>query len=310
MRATAFIIGIVVVAVGCDKTAGDSPTPSGEAFDLNASADLVFHVFGEPGDTRMMPVLAVRDSALVVVNLDSAGWRQFDQKYFRQGQTYPTYRDGRLAGHVTVNRGMWDPEALYSLGQCRNVIPMASVSLSDTTRTGTTVLQFAMTRTDSTVRPRTTMTSDSVRAIAKRLGHAAGATVELSPEALDSLDFRALAIVTGAREHPTIVLSFIDPQGGDAGRGAGNTEHVFVVADNNGTGYAATFTHAWNGDAARAEFRAFVDHLDLTGDGVSEIITDVSVPGSETTTRVLSWRGGIWRDAFATRASWCLDAAR
>ena len=247
---------------------------------------------------------------MVAVNLDSAGWREFDRKYFREGQTYPTYRDGRLAGYVTVNRGMWTPEALYTLGQCRNVIPMASVSLSDTGRTRTTVLQFALTRADSTPRPRPTMTPDSVRAIAKRLGYAAGATVELSPEALDSLDFRALAIVTGARGHPTIVLSFIDPQGGDAGRGMGNTEHVFVVADNDGTGYVATFTHAWNGDAARAEFRAFVDHLDVTGDGVSEIITDVSVPGSETTTRVLSWRDGIWRESFTTRASWCLDAPR
>ena len=307
MRALAFILGIVVVAVGCDKTGGDAPAPEGPAFEMDSNPDLVFYVFGEREDARMMPLLTLRDRSPAPINLDNAGWLAFDERYFRPGLSYPTYRDGRPAGTVTVQRGMWEGgEPLYALAGCSNLIPMAAVTLSDTTGGGIVVSQYATTRPDSTGRPRPTLSGDSIRAIARLTGVGIGATVDITQNELDSLDFRAIAIATGALESPTIVVSFVDPRGGDLGPGRGHLQHVFGLADDSGTGYAASYSHSVNGDATSAEVRGFVDHLDLNGDGVSEVFVDASRPGTETTTRVLAWRAGAWQEVFSTRQSWCL----
>jgi hypothetical protein len=164
-----------------------------------------------------------------------------------------------------------------------------------------------MTRADSLVRPRSAMSADSVRAIARAAGHAVGASQELTPADLDSLDFRAMAIPTGAYARPTVVVSYTDPRGGDLGPGRGHLQHVFGLVDDSGSGYAPSYSHAVNGDAARAEVRGFVDHLDINGDSISEVLVDAATPGTETTTRVLAWRNGTWREVATTRSSWCLD---
>lgn len=302
------MLGIVVVAVGCDKTDADVPLPQGPAFQLDSNPEVVFYVFGERSAVRMMPVLTLDGKLPAAINLDAEGWRRFDERYFRAGMTYPTYRDGRLAGTLTVQRGMWDEaEPLYTLPGCGQVVPMAAVTLSDTTGSGLVVSQFAMTRTDSLSRPRPTMLADSVRAIARAAGQTIAGAVEITPAELDSLDFRAIAIATGAYARPTIVVSFTDPRGGDLGPGRGHLQHAFGLADDSGSGYAPSYSHAVNGDAARAEVRGFVDHLDINGDSISEVLVDAATPGTETTTRVLAWRNGTWREVFSTRSSWCLD---
>lgn len=308
MLARAVMLGIVVAAVGCDKTGGDSAVPDGVPLDLSANPTIVFHVFGDRTDVRMMPALAVRGNAPVLITLDNAGWREFDEKYLRPGMSYATFRNGQPAGRVTVVRGMWDGDPLYTLPACRSTIPMAVVTLSDTAGGGTLVSQYAWTGADSATRPRSTMHPDSVRAIARRIGEQAASSVDISPAELDSLDFRAIAIASGTQAASTIVVTFVDPKGGDLGAGQGNTQHVMAIADDPGTGYVLSYTHAVNGDASRAEFRGFSDHFDINGDGVSEIFLDASLPGRETTTRVLAWRNGVWREVFAARESWCLDA--
>ena len=303
------MLGIVVIAVGCDKTAGEKPATSGPALDLNANPDLLFHVFGERAEPKMMPIAAIQGNSVVDINLPPEGWRALDAKYLNPGASYPIYRDGRAEGTVTILRGMWTAEPMYSLPGCAVLVPMASVALSDTTH-GFTVDQFATTRAPA-VRPRTRVVPvDTVRAIAKRIGYEVGRGVDLDSLELETLDFRAIAIETGTNPRPTIVLSFIDPRGGDVATGRGNTATVFVVADDDGTGYKASFRHAVNGDAANAEYRSFLDHLDLTGDGIDELLLEGWHFGAEAALRVLAWRNGTWREVFVGRSSWCVDAPK
>jgi hypothetical protein len=311
MRTTALMLGIVVIAVGCDKTGGKPPAAVEPVLNLDSTPDLLFHVFGVRSEAQqqMMPIAAIRGNEIIAINLLPTGWRELDAKYFRANAVYPVFRDGLQTGTVTVTRGMWSGDPLYSLPGCKSVIPMASVTLSDTVK-AFTVDQFGTTRT-AEVRVRgKTLPADSVRAIAKRMGYAAGRTVDLDSLALDSLDFRAAAIETHARTRPTIVASYIDPRGGDEKMGRGNTADVLVIADDDGTGYRPTFTHAVNGDASRAEYRAYLDHLDITGSGVDQILLEGWHFGSEAALHVLVWRAGTWRDVFVGRSSWCLDPPR
>ena len=254
-----------------------------------------------------MPVAAIQGNRFVSLDLSGDDWRKFDKKYFEPGMSYPTFRDGRMTGTVVVTRGMWSGEPLYTIPGCSTAVPRADVTLNDATLDAFVIAQYATTRPGTDVTRAPLLPADSVRDIARRIAHEVGRGVDLTPALLDSLDFRAVAIATGARTRPTIVASFIDPQGGDLGPGRGNTSHVFAVADDDSTGYKATLAHAVNGDASTAEYRAFVDHLDLNGDGVSEIMIDGWRYGTATTTRIFAWRNGSWRDVYVGRASWCMD---
>lgn len=306
MRTAACMLGIVVIAVGCDKTGGKPPVVVEPILSLDSTPDLLFHVFGERSKPQMMPIAAIRGNDIIAINLLPNGWRELDAKYFTAGVVYPVFRDGEQSGTVTVKRGMWSGDPLYTLPGCNTVTPMAAVTLSDTA-TSFTVDQFATTRAAGVRVRGTPVPLDSIRTIAKRMGYEIGRTVDLDSALLDSLDFRAATIETHARARPTIVASFIDPRGGDVQMGRGNTTNVLIIADDDGTGYRPTFSHAVNGDASKAEYRSYLDHLDLTGSGVDQILLDGWHFGSEAALHVLAWRNGTWRDVFVGRSSWCVD---
>src|ERR1039458_10246687 len=117
------------------------------------------------------------------------------------------------------------------------------------------------------------MTSASLAKLAGSIGHAAGKRANLSPAELDALDFHARMIATGASQAPTMLISFIDPNSGNAS-GGGWTGQVFALADSGADGYEATYIHAVKGDARTVEFQRLVNHVDLNGDGADEIIVE------------------------------------
>ena len=136
----ALIATILVVAAGCDKTKGmlglgqppepDGPPPEAR-LNLARRPDVLFQLFGERDDARMVPVAAIIDGALKPIELTESGWREFDAMYTRSNRSYPLYRDGAAIGEVRVRRGMWErrDQPLYTLPGCRLVTPLSAVSL-------------------------------------------------------------------------------------------------------------------------------------------------------------------------------------
>ena len=117
MKRFALIATILVVAAGCDKTKaalgfGRPPEPDGpppEArLDLTRKPELLFQLFGERDDPRMVPVAAIIDGVLKPIELTASGWREFDAIYTRSNRSYPLYRDDAPIGEVRVRRGMWE----------------------------------------------------------------------------------------------------------------------------------------------------------------------------------------------------------
>jgi hypothetical protein len=138
MKRLALIATILVVAAGCDKAKslfglGHPPEPEGPPLearlDLTKRPDVLFQLFGERDDARMVPVAAIIDGTLKPIELTSSGWREFDAMYTRSNKSYSLYQDGAAIGEVRVRRGMWERsgEPLYSLPGCRLVMPLSAV---------------------------------------------------------------------------------------------------------------------------------------------------------------------------------------
>ena len=311
---------ILMVATGCDKakefvragqTSGPPQLSPGEELDLAGKPDVLFQVFGESSDPRMVPIAAIVGGKMKPIRLSVAGWRKFDEMYQRPGKSYSLYQSGVASGSVDVKRGMWSDtaDALYALPGCATLTPMASVKVNGRLASDFTLEFLASTAAAmGKKRPGAAMNQDSVNRIARAVSHDVAKSVGINEAKLDSLAFRALAFYTGASASPTIIASFIDGSAERPASIATRTTHLVVIADRDSSGtYHATFSHRINGPLAAAAFRRYFDHLDIDGDGVDEIVLQGWQFGGDTFLSVLGWREHKWQEIYRTRANWCLD---
>lgn len=317
MRAAALAALVATgTAAACEKGgaggsgggSGDGAEPAGPRLDLTSKPDILFQVFGERDDPRMIPVAAIKNGALQRIELDADGWKSFDGLYMRSPATIALYHDGRKVGDARVRQGMWEKagEPLYSLPSCRLLTPLAALTLGEGVKAGYTVEFLASTATLGRTPSGATMPADVATRAAREVAYGVGDRGGITQSTLDSLDFRAVAIHTGASAEPTLVASFIDPSASE-GTSEGLARHVFAIADRSGDRYAATFTHSVNGPASNATYRRYVDHLDVTGDGIDEIVLEGWQTGGDTYLMVLGFRGGRWEEVFRGRSSWCIE---
>ena len=309
----------LILALGCDKArqltggsaGGQTPdAPAVARLDLTTRPDMLFQIYGERDDPRMIPVGVLRGGKLEQINLGASGWKQFDGLYGKPGAEYPVYQAGRTIGHVTVRQGMWEEgkDPLYTLPSCKLMVPQAAVTLSAERKAGYTVSLFASTRPlhEAAVTALAQSEVDRIgRQVAERV--AAGAGVEKS--VMDSLDFHAVAVGTGVSKWPTIVITLIDRRADEQSAAHERTSHLLIVADR-GEGaadYSPTFKHVIDGDASTGEFRRYIDDIDVAGSGTAELVLEGWKFGGDTFLLFLQYNNGSWTELFRGRSSWCLD---
>ncbi len=292
------------------QTAGPPKLDPHEVLDLASKPTILFQVFGERDDPRLIPIAAVENAELTKIVLTPDGWRKFDAMYLRHDMRYPLYKDGTAHGLVIVTRGMWEraDHPLYTLPGCQTLTPLAQVHLETNVPTQFTVEFLASSGPMGREPDTRQLPAPLVRKLAHELGGIAGKRVGITPALLDSLDLHAVAISTGTGAAPTVVASFIDPSAANPGSRTEQTADVLVIAEQAPDGsYRPAYTHVVRGPLAGAEFRRYVDHLDIDGDGVDEIVLAGWKFRGDTFVSVLRYEHDEWREVFRSRSNWCLD---
>jgi hypothetical protein len=299
MFGRAALAGILTAAAACDKQVARAPQP--RATSLAGKPTTLFLLFGERGDRRLLPVATVAGNRIAPITLDSAGWHGYDKLYFTPGAGIPIYHDGAALAEGTMRRGMWtEADPLYKLPGCRSLRPLGAVTLvSDTGAAGmpeliatSAPLVLGAPRTASTVAD-----GDSARAFAARAAQRAG----LTRSSRDELELVSLAIGTGATDRPTLAVAY-NEKGGGSGP---HPRHLFALADIGVDGYASTFAHV--ATDSEPEFRRLIDHVDLTGDGVDELLLEGWRQRGESFLVIMQFTGGRWREVARGTNSWCAD---
>lgn len=321
MRVTihvARIATILLVAAACDKAraagrrdAKGPSVPAGAQLDLAAHPNLLFEVFGQANDPRMIPVAVLDGSGLKQIELTADGWKRLDALYLRPSKSYAVFEDGRAMGTAEVRRGMWQGDSpLYALPGCQVLTPLADVKLDPSPPSSAfTVEYLAATAPLGHARAAKPMPTADVERIARAIAVKAATSVGIAAHTLDSLDFRAVAFQSGTGPWPTIVAAFIDPAAENPASTQATTTHLLVIADRDSTdtAYHATYTHRVQGPLSTSSFRRYFDHLDVNGDGVDEIFLEAWQFGGDAYLSVLAWKDGKWGQIYRTRPKWCLD---
>ena len=296
----ALVLSILTLASACDKRADAPEKPQTS---LGGKPRAVFFLFGDKAEPRALPVAMLADNHVTPMRLDSAGWHNFDRLYFAPGSPLSVYQNGVPIGTAAVKHGMWQEKApLYKLPGCHSPRPLASVAL-DAKAEGVVMLEMLATSDPlaaAPVRPAPTKADqDSASAFAVRAAHREG----LTDKARAELDEVIKLIPTGASARPTVVASYLEKGSGLTGK----PRHVFVLGDylEAQHAFATSFVHV-PGDSAR-EFRRYVDHLDLTGDGVDELVLEGWQREGDSYLVILRYQNGHWREVMHTNTSWCDD---
>ena len=296
---------ILTAAVGCDKRAQGEAPPRQLQTSLAGKPTVLFLLFGERADPRLLPIATIGHGRVTPITLDASGWRNFDQLYFKAGAQLAVYQDGLPLGKAVVRRGMWDgSEPLYKLPGCRALRPLAAVTVANAPQSQS--LELLVTSDPLPGHPlRPPIDSvdvDSARAVAARAAPAAG----LSSGDVADLELNARAIRTGATSRPTLVAAYMERSATTLPR----PRHLFVLADSAGTrgGYAPSFTHT--GRDSVPELRRLIDHADIDGDGVDEIILEGWRNGGDSYLIVMRYANGRWHEMARGTNSWCADPPR
>ena len=296
---------ILTAAVGCDKRAQGEPLdePRRPQTSLAGKPTVLFQLFGDPADPRLLPVATVGHGRLSPITLDAGGWRTFDKLYFKPGARMTVYHDGRPMTVAVVQRGMWtEGSPLYRLPGCRAPRPMAAVKL-DSISDEMNSLDLIATSDAVPAADRPALTQadqDSARAFAERVAKRAA----LLPAARAEMDLSVMAMYTGTSGMATLMASFLEKPSSYGLR----PRQVFALADSTASGYDVTLYHAPRDSTP--EFRRLVDHLDLTGDGVDEVVLEGWKSGADSYPIVLKFTNGRWHELARGTGSWCADAPR
>jgi hypothetical protein len=295
---------ILTAAVGCDKRAEADAPPPKQQTSLAGRPTVLFLVFGDHNDPRLLPVATVGHGRITPITLDAEGWRKFDALYFKTGSQMAVYRHGASLGNAVVRRGMWDgDQPLYKLPGCRALRPLAAATLA---AAPSDVVTLELMGTSDPLPPVPSRPdvpaalTDSARELTARVAGREG----LSPTDRADLELTVTAFHTGATSQPTLVGAYSE-------RGSGspaNARHVFMLADATATGYDATFVHAARDSVP--EFRRLIDHVDLTGDGVDEIVLEGWRAGGDTYLVIMKYDAGRWHETARGGTSWCADEAK
>jgi hypothetical protein len=300
------VASILTVAVGCDKRAqGESlDAPVRLQTSLAGKPTVLFLLFGDKDDPRLLPVATIGHGRVTAINLDADGWRKFDDLYFKPGARMSVYFDDASVGNAVVQRGMWGGNGpLYKLPGCRALTPLAAARM-DSTPAGLTTLELVATSDPvppAAARPAVTAADlDNARAAAVRVAQRAG----LTASAREEMDLSVQAIATGVSSQPTLVATYMEK-----GAGSGpHPRHVFAISDSAAGGYATTFFHSPRDSVP--EFRRLIGHVDLTGDGVDEIVLDGWKSGADSYLIILRYINGGWHELARGAGSWCADPPR
>lgn len=297
----AAVASILTGATGCDKQ--DDASVAVKQTSLAAKPQTLFFVFGDAADPRVLPLATLADGKITPITLDDIGWRDFDRLYFPPGARLSMHHDGLPKGDAVVRRGMWvGNDALYKLPNCQALRPLAAVTL-DSAPPADVMLEMLATSDPLLPPPKrapaTASDVDSARALATRVGQHEGLTNSARAE----LDEVVKAITTSATPHPTLVASFME-------RGSGLNgvvRHVFLIGDYDEVthAYMQSYVHV-PADSLR-EYRRFIDHADLTGDGVDEIVLEGWQKQGDSYLMFLQYRESHWREMARSATRWCAD---
>jgi hypothetical protein len=265
--------------------------------------DVLYRILPSPDGPKAIPVFTLGEAGLKRLRFGARGWRAFDVAAMSGGDSLYGVRNGRSAGAIPIERGMWErAPTLDSIPGCP--VPVPAALLRSASVAG---LRFATTRPrpapmhggsadNATVQRAVSATANF---IAPRLG--------VSPSNLSRYSREVHVVPSAAGAAPTIVVVYDDPQSlpDSVAPMAERPRHLVIVMDEGTFGYKASFTYTSHGNRLTPPRLRFLDYLDTDEDGLVELFFGLTLPEYPLYTVVLRRYDDGWRELLRSPRERC-----
>ncbi len=256
---------------------------------------VVFRTIEHPLGRAVVPITLMGGNAFQRIRLSERGWRAFDSSYLYKGKTLRSLRDGRAGEEVRLTRGMWESiKPLDSLPGCPRVVP---AGLADVPR-GVSLL---VSSSSPTVKAVQTVSSGAVSEALAAVPTLVAPLNGIKPEFWGRYSREVRLLPTGSTSRSTILAIYTDPQAvSDTVNPLGvRPRQLVVVLDQGNYGYRTSFAFKTLGNAQSPPRLEFLDHVDVDGDGRTELFFNTMRNGKYETTLVLRYgTDQEWREVM------------
>ncbi len=300
----ALLFALLAFSGGCDRIrralndeaaagAGD-PVWQSDSTMLASTPNILFRVFNHANGRAVAPIATFGTQGFRQLTMGGRGWRAFDLNYLQAGHTLRAVRDGLDAGEVRLTKGMWEQGAqLDTLRWCGRPVPAGLVNAPS----GVTLAIAGERPALKRVAPLSAgELQEALSTIPTLIAPSSG--ISTSMLARYTREVRVLA--TGAGPRPSILVIYNDPeQVSDTLKSMAQRPRQFIVVLDKGVyGFRPTFTFATLGNALSEPRMAFLDYVDVDGNGKAELFFTFLANKKYEVTSALRFENEVWREVL------------
>ena len=301
--------GLALLGASCDATARvknalkpdeGNPAWRGDSALLATHPDVLFRVTRDRDGSRVVPLATMGPRGFRLLSLSDRAWRAFDLDYLFSGKSLTPYRDGRSLTPVTSIRGMWEGAPLDTIDGCTILLPAAVAPIPDG-------VEFFTSGTRPPLKPVRPLSAGELEAAINMVPTLIAPSAGIAMSMLPRYRRDVYVAETGTGSRPSIVVVYDDPEvvADSVLLMGARPRQLVVVLDQGVYGYRPTFTYATLGSRRSPPRFRYLDHIDMDGDGKSELFFGLGVRRAPLFTIVLRFEAEAWREVLRNKRQRC-----
>jgi hypothetical protein len=253
---------------------------------------------------RVTPIATLNANGLRPLSMGDRGWRALDLAYLQSSATITPFRYGDPLPPQPLTRGMWEGAPFDTLPGCVSLAPSATVDVAADIE-----LAFAGTPPKHRLVPelsdveRARILEDVMTLIAPTSG------ISMAQAAAYRRSVYTAATGAHATRTVVVVLTSAETQADTGVMMGQRPRQLIVVLDKGVYGYKPSYAFRDITDVQTSPQRRYLGHLDVDGDGVSELFFGLSDPKFPVVTYALRHENDTWREWWSYERALC-HAAR
>ncbi len=310
---TLLLVAVLPFATSCGKvkqrlkrmlgeTEEFDPVWRSDSAKIFSDPQVLYRVIDTDKGAEIVPLATIGPKGFTPLRLGDRGWKALDLLALHNPNTLVPVKDGRSLPPVTMTRGMWGESGppLDSIPNCQVIVPSGLAKLPEGVRILTTSARPA-------IAPLQFFNEAQMSAALANLSTLVTPRAGIPISALSHYTRTVRQVNNGLGKHPTLVVVYEDPEvlpdttllDGQRPR------NVAMVLDYAMFGYRTTWIYATVGNAKTTPRLAYLDHVDVDGDGRPEILFGARGKVAPLLTMVLKYDGEVWLETTRYNRTRC-----
>lgn len=263
---------------------------------------VLYRVIRKKSDEYIFPIGILGKGAPRILHLSKRGWAMFDIEMLHQGREVTPVQNGVAAGAVKMRQGMWEnasaPLDTVPPAVCSSLAAIGRVSLPPGTDIVVSNFQFPT--------GMKLLSEGELSSAVSGVSTLVTPTLGVKPAVLAGYT-RLVRQIPRAGAEPAVLVEYDDfREVTDTSAIARRLpRHIVIVLEKGVYTYRPSWVYATTGNENDRPILRFLEAMDVDGDGRSEVIYGVDVPGGASFTVIFRQYNDTWKEFWRRSPQRC-----